>query len=248
MSPSSPSRSPMTRTFTLLLWSSARSCRMNRRNSPISSRISARGRSQFSELNEKMVRTPMPSSPAARTVLRSASTPRRWPSLRGRPRAAAQRPLPSMMMATCRGAPNAAVGAVVGASASDIDVEGVSPAPSHRENFSFLGGQRLVDFGNGQVGRLLDVAVMALVIVLADLVILFQLLENVHAVAPHVAHGDARGFRIFVRDLDELLAPLLVELGDAQADCLPVGRGSEPEIGGADRLFDRVHLDRKSVV
>ena len=48
----------------------------------------------------------MPISPAARTVLRNASTPRRCPSPRGSPRAAAQRPLPSMMMATCRGVAN----------------------------------------------------------------------------------------------------------------------------------------------
>ena len=60
------------------------------------------GRDQFSELKEKIVRTEMPVA-AARTVLRKASTPRRWPSTRGRPRAAAQRPLPSMMMATWRG-------------------------------------------------------------------------------------------------------------------------------------------------
>ncbi len=73
---------------------------MKRRNSPISSPISLAGRDQFSALNEKMVRYLMPSSPAARTVRRNASTPRRWPSPRGRPRAAAQRPLPSMMMAT----------------------------------------------------------------------------------------------------------------------------------------------------
>ena len=49
----------------------------------------------------------MPISPAARTVLRSASTPRRCPSPRGSPRADAQRPLPSMMMATWRGIANA---------------------------------------------------------------------------------------------------------------------------------------------
>src|SRR5208283_1474586 len=40
----------------------------------------------------------------ARTVRRSASTPRRWPSKRGSHRAAAQRPLPSMMTPTCSGA------------------------------------------------------------------------------------------------------------------------------------------------
>ena len=43
------------------------------------------------------------SSIAARTARRSASTPRRCPSNRGRPRCAAQRPLPSMISATWRG-------------------------------------------------------------------------------------------------------------------------------------------------
>ena len=46
----------------------------------------------------------MPSSIAARTVRRTASTPFLWPTERGRPRRLAQRPLPSMMMATWRGA------------------------------------------------------------------------------------------------------------------------------------------------
>src|ERR1700690_733905 len=43
----------------------------------------------------------MPSAGAERTTLRTASTPARWPSERGRLRAAAQRPLPSSKMATC---------------------------------------------------------------------------------------------------------------------------------------------------
>ena len=76
---------------------------MNRRNRPIRSLISDSGRDQFSELKEKIVSAEMPKSAAARTVRRKASTPRRWPSIRGKPRAAAQRPLPSIMMATWRG-------------------------------------------------------------------------------------------------------------------------------------------------
>src|SRR6185437_7261184 len=39
---------------------------------------------------------------AVSTIWRSASAPARWPSKRGSPRAAAQRPLPSMMIAMCR--------------------------------------------------------------------------------------------------------------------------------------------------
>src|SRR5947209_7336668 len=142
----------------------------------------------------------MPSSPAARTVLRSASTPRRWPSVRGRPRAAAQRPLPSMMMATCRGARSSARWP------RTSNVRLCALLPSHRENLFFFGRQRVIDLGDRLVGRLLHLGVVALVIVLADLMVLLELLENFHAVAPHVAHGDARGLRVFMRDLHQLAA------------------------------------------
>ncbi len=47
------------------------------------------------------MRCPSPSRAALSTVSRTASTPARCPSTRGRPRFLAQRPLPSMMMATC---------------------------------------------------------------------------------------------------------------------------------------------------
>src|SRR6478736_8262572 len=45
----------------------------------------------------------MPSSPAVLMMVRADSAPWRWPSTRGRWRCFAQRPLPSMMMATCWG-------------------------------------------------------------------------------------------------------------------------------------------------
>ena len=76
---------------------------MNRFISPIRSSISLAGRAQFSEEKLKMVRYCTPISIAARTVRRTASTPMRCPAERGSPRACAQRPLPSMMMATWRG-------------------------------------------------------------------------------------------------------------------------------------------------
>src|SRR5437867_478974 len=44
----------------------------------------------------------MPRSGAASRTRRRASAPARWPAVRGRPRAAAQRPLPSMIIATWR--------------------------------------------------------------------------------------------------------------------------------------------------
>src|SRR5665647_83007 len=45
----------------------------------------------------------MPISPAPSTTERTASTPSRWPKIRSNPCCSAQRPLPSMMMATCFG-------------------------------------------------------------------------------------------------------------------------------------------------
>src|SRR5262249_11417573 len=203
------SRSPVTRTRPPLRCRSARSWRMKRRSSPISSRISAGGRDQFSALNEKMVRNPMPRSPAARTVRRSASTPRRCPSPRGSPRAAAQRPLPSMMMATCRGT---AMSPTSPARSGSFLVLG--PRTSHGEDFLFLRRQHLVDLADRLVGRFLHLLARALALVLADLVLLLELLEHVETVAAHVPHRDPRRLGVFVRDLDQLLAPLLVELGD----------------------------------
>ena len=64
---------------------------------------SAAGRCQFCAENAYSVRPRMPISRAARTTRRTASAPWRCPSAREPPRAAAQRPLPSMMIATCRG-------------------------------------------------------------------------------------------------------------------------------------------------
>src|SRR3954471_4579941 len=50
----------------------------------------------------------MPRSTASRRRALTASAPARWPSTTGRPRACAQRPLPSVMIATCRPSPSEA--------------------------------------------------------------------------------------------------------------------------------------------
>src|SRR6266536_1878537 len=179
---------------------------MKRRNSPISSRISAGGRDQFSALNEKMVRKSIPRSPAARTVRRSASTPRRCPSPRGRPRAAAQRPLPSMMMATCRGTAKSPISAV-----------GSGPV------FAIALQPHTVRISLSLVANILSTSAIASSVAFSDLVILFEPLEHVKAVAPHVPHGDPRRLGIFVRDFDQVPTPLLVEFRDAQPQHLAFG-------------------------
>src|SRR5262249_60612680 len=173
----------------------------------------------------------MPISPALRMVRRKASTPRRCPSARGNPRAAAQRPLPSMIIATWRGTSNA-VAALFWVSASDIGTT------SDREDFLFLCSQHVVDLDYAGVGCFLDLAGKPIVIVLADLVFSFQFFDHVHGVAPNMTNRDARGFGVLVSNLHKFFAPLLVKFWNAQADCLPLGCRRQAEIGIHDRPFD----------
>src|ERR1039457_6148505 len=63
---------------------------------------SAGGRRQLSLEKANRVRMPTPASGAASTARRAASTPARCPMMRGSPRPVAHRPLPSMIIPTCR--------------------------------------------------------------------------------------------------------------------------------------------------
>lgn len=74
----------------------------------------------------------------------------------------------------------------------------------------------------------MDLLVEPLLIVLGDLVGLLQLLDGVEAVAADVANGDAGGLGVFVRDLDQLLAALLVELGIRNRITCPSVAGDRP--------------------
>ena len=77
---------------------------------------SSAGRFQFSELKANKVTWLMPRSAQCSTKARTCRAPLLWPKVRGRPRFLAQRPLPSMMTATCRGgAPSPACQRVKGA-------------------------------------------------------------------------------------------------------------------------------------
>src|SRR6516164_9124648 len=245
MSGSSPTRSPMMRTRTLFWCSSARSLRTKRRNSPIRSRTSDAGRDQFSELKENRVRIWIPSSPTTRTVRRNASTPRRCPSPRGSPRSAAQRPFPSIMMATWRNGSKPESGFLVDTAISGIRFSSrimarLSPGSDCHYLF-FFGSERLIDFAYGLIGRLLHLGGHADMVVLADLSVFFKFLQEIERIATNMANGDARCFGIFVRNLDHLLAAILIELRDSQPQHLAFGRGGEAEIGIDDRLLNGVH-------
>ena len=65
--------------------------------------FSSAGRFQFSVEKAYRVRASTPTSLEKRMISRRRSVPARWPAARGYPLRWAQRPLPSMMMATCRG-------------------------------------------------------------------------------------------------------------------------------------------------
>src|SRR3954451_3220788 len=94
------SRPPTKRTHTPCRWRSGNWSRMVSVNSSIRSSTSCAGRPQFSVEKAYTARLRTPSPGAASTVRRSARVPARWPAIGGSPRWRAQRPLPSMMIAT----------------------------------------------------------------------------------------------------------------------------------------------------
>src|ERR1700688_949953 len=174
----------------------------------------------------------MPSSAAALTVRRTASAPRLWPAIRGRPRDLAQRPLPSMMMATWVGGLG-----VSGLAASAF--AGNTSIGSDLKDLLFVLRQGIVDLLDVLVRRLLHLFAAPAMVVLGDLAVLLHLLQRLHPVAPDVAHRYPPLLGIFVSELGQLLAPLAAELGDGHAHKLPVALGIDAQIGVPDRLFHR---------
>src|SRR3990167_691844 len=73
------------------------------RNSSINALTSSAGRCQFSLEKANRVNTSTPASAHTSITARTASTPALWPATPGSRRFLAQRLLPSMMIATCRG-------------------------------------------------------------------------------------------------------------------------------------------------
>ena len=98
-----PSRRPMKRIRTPSSWSSGVSLSMRSANMRISPSTSSAGRDQFSVENEKTVSSWIPSSTASRSRALTTSAPASWPSIGDSPRRCAQRPFPSVMIATYLG-------------------------------------------------------------------------------------------------------------------------------------------------
>src|SRR5262245_7167686 len=117
-----------------------------------------------------------------------------------------------------------------------------SPHPSYLLDLGFFASQRLIDLLDELVGQILYLAGILVMVVLAHLSVLVEALEQLHAVAAHVAHRDPRMLGIFMRDLDEFLAPLGRERGNGQPDQRPVDDRVETEVGLANGLFHRADL------
>src|ERR1700710_2512913 len=157
-----PSRRPMKRIRTPSWSSSGVSPRIRSPNIAISPLTSSGERDQFSVEKENTVSSSIPSSTASRSRALTTSAPARCPSITGCPRPCAQRPLPSVMIATYLAALTA------GAPPSDL------------EDFRFLALQERVDLGDRLVGLFLQGRLGATLVVLAQFALVFHVGEGGH--------------------------------------------------------------------
>src|SRR5258708_6687628 len=237
-------RSPTTMKRMPFEWSLPISCSRERRKSCMRNETSSGGRRQFSLEKAKSVRYSTPLLAQAFTTARTASTPRRCPATRGRKRFFAQRPLPSMMIATWRGTVPASGIVCVELAKSVILASRLSRlVPSYRHQILLFVGDQLVDVGDRLVGEFLDLDFGALVLVLAYLALLQQRLHVRDRIAADVAHRDLGILALVLHDFGELLAALLGERGHRNANDIARGGRIHAQVGVADGLLDhRDHL------
>src|SRR6266496_829664 len=190
-------RSPRTWTATPWSRSSATSRAMNSSSSCIRAEISVTGRCQFSSENANSVSTSTSAAIAPSTTSRTAFMPARWPNGRGRPRSRAQRPLPSMMTATCRGTPPPTR---IWASRSSVT--------SDLHDLRSLALHHLVHHPQMLVVHLLHVLFRVLLLVLRDVL---GLLDPADRLGAGVAYGDPAFLRELVDHLHQLAAALFGE-------------------------------------
>src|SRR6516164_4122475 len=81
--------------------------------------------------------------------------------------------------------------------------------PSDLEQLGFLVLEQIVDLGDVAVGQLLQLALGAPDVILADIAVLHHLVEGVLGVPPDVTDADPRVLGLGARGLDVLAAALL---------------------------------------
>src|SRR5690606_34881490 len=171
-----------------------------------------------------------PRNAHASTVARTASTPFACPATRGSRRCVAQRPLPSMMIATCRGTSRGR-GTVIVVLVTGI-IEAQRPPGdtfSDGHDLPLLHVEHAIDLDDEAVGELLDLVDGAPLVVFRDLLVLDELLQVLVGVAPQVADGDLGLLAFMPDDLDELAPALLGERRHRHADEVAAGRRIQPE-------------------
>src|SRR5688572_4609203 len=194
------------------------------------------GRDQFSVENANTQSDSTPRSSDASIVRRSARVPAECPATTGRRRFRAQRALPSMMIATERaeaGRAGSSAGRSRRSARSRLTrltavVSGMSSRrgaeSSYLHDLLFLLLEEIVDLVHVLVRDLLQPVLCAPLLVVTDVSVADELLEIVHDVAPDVADRDPSLLGEVADDLDELLAALLGQRRDGQADQLAVVR------------------------
>src|SRR6266545_2512160 len=187
----SRSRRPTTLSRTACVASRGVSVRRWRAKRRSNAATSLGGRLQLSAEKAYSVSARSPRSGAASTTRRTACAPARWPAARGRPRRVAQRPLPSMMIATWREVlcfiksvlkKRDDVGLALTCGADQrfhvIEVALQRPPPRRGEPVFGFGHASRERLGAGDVLRLLELAGVHAEVAVAGLEECFQLAEG----------------------------------------------------------------------
>src|ERR1700730_2595173 len=126
----------------------------------------------------------------------------------------------------------------------------VSISGRNRESLRLLDLHDLGFFASGQgvdaldlgLGELLQLRLGAFRLILRHLALLLHLVDSVDLVAPHVANRHPRFLGSVANELDVLLATLLGQRRDRDADHLAVAGRVQALIAGSERLLDRTDL------
>src|SRR5581483_6034218 len=173
----------------------------------------------------------MPNSTLAFKMRRMFSTPCRCPIRRGSPRACAQRPFPSMMMATWVGTCSSVVAASRRSKVIAIN--------SHFHYFFFFFLAHRVGFFYVLVGQFLKNFLAAKQVVFGNEFFGFEFFEVFESLMPNIADGNMRFFGALFDELGHFAAAFFGQGRERKADQFAVVIRRETEFGSENGFFDR---------
>src|SRR3990170_983109 len=145
----------------------------------------------------------MPNSTQARITRRRFSVPARCPASRGNPRARAQRPLPSMMMATCSG--------IFSGSSFEADFAAAEAPALDLKDLGLLPAGDLIHLLDDPIGELLQLGLPSVKLVLGNQLLFLILAQVVQDIAADIAHRHPGFFGPAPQDFHQILAPFFGE-------------------------------------